>query len=273
MCHEQVVLCDMLMERKSMRIRIRCSIEKGMHKLKEIPAPDSLSNAPVLRPHTYSDLMRNDNLNYEADIDAINWILLGIPNDIYKSFDSCSAAQQMWKRTHKRQSRFMNELDKFSTNTDESLESIAKRAARNHDPLALVANFNANSSSSRSLQQYYIIDPPSVLDHDDDYQGEIFAAKPEDTLSTTMMLMARAITQNFSTPTNNRLRTSSNITNQRMYMMVDPDEKLRFVFHNEVGPGIQPIQLWANELKKEFTKQVQDMLNVFESMEREVDEM
>ncbi|GJU49933.1 retrovirus-related pol polyprotein from transposon TNT 1-94 [Tanacetum coccineum] len=36
----------------------------------------------------------------------------------------------------------------------------------------------------------------------------------EDKLTTAMMLLARAITQKFSTPTNNRLRTSSNIRNQ-----------------------------------------------------------
>nr|GEW82103.1 hypothetical protein [Tanacetum cinerariifolium] len=35
-----------------------------------------------------------------------------------------------------------------------------------------------------------------------------------DKLTTAMMLLARAITQNFFTPTNNRLRTSSNTRNQ-----------------------------------------------------------
>ncbi|GJZ89056.1 retrovirus-related pol polyprotein from transposon TNT 1-94 [Tanacetum coccineum] len=36
----------------------------------------------------------------------------------------------------------------------------------------------------------------------------------KDPLASTMLLLARAITQNFSTPTNNRLRTSSNTRNQ-----------------------------------------------------------
>ncbi|GJV84468.1 integrase, catalytic region, zinc finger, CCHC-type containing protein [Tanacetum coccineum] len=36
----------------------------------------------------------------------------------------------------------------------------------------------------------------------------------EDPLASAMLLLARAITQNFSTPTNNRLRTSSNTRNQ-----------------------------------------------------------
>ncbi|GJW81941.1 hypothetical protein Tco_0145916 [Tanacetum coccineum] len=38
----------------------------------------------------------------------------------------------------------------------------------------------------------------------------------EDKLTTVMMLLARAITQKFSTPTNNRLHTSSNTRNQAM---------------------------------------------------------
>ncbi|GJT91578.1 hypothetical protein Tco_1080423 [Tanacetum coccineum] len=49
----------------------------------------------------------------------------------------------------------------------------AKRAARNHNPLALVANSYACPSSSRSSQQYYVTHPPSVQDYDDDYQGKI----------------------------------------------------------------------------------------------------
>ncbi|GJY07171.1 hypothetical protein Tco_0374225 [Tanacetum coccineum] len=99
--------------------------------------------------------------------------------------------------------------------------SKAKKAARNHDPLALVANSHAHSSNShasssysRSPQPYYVTHPSSVIDNDDDYQGEIQGDAQEDKLTTAMMLLTRAITQCYSTPTNNRLRTSSNTRNQ-----------------------------------------------------------
>ncbi|GKE00776.1 hypothetical protein Tco_1388759 [Tanacetum coccineum] len=99
--------------------------------------------------------------------------------------------------------------------------SKAKKAARNHDPLVLVANSHthslnshASSSYSRSPQPYYINHPSPVIDNDDDYQGEIQGDAQEYKLTTTMMLLARAITRRYSTPTNNRLRTSSNTTNQ-----------------------------------------------------------
>nr|GEV78481.1 retrovirus-related Pol polyprotein from transposon TNT 1-94 [Tanacetum cinerariifolium] len=56
--------------------------------------------------------------------------------------------------------------------------------------------------------------PSSVVDYDEKYQWELQGDSQEDTLKTAMMLLARAITQKFSTHTNNRLRTSSNTRNQ-----------------------------------------------------------
>ncbi|GJV59154.1 hypothetical protein Tco_1465254 [Tanacetum coccineum] len=99
------------------------------------------------------------------------------------------------------------------------LASKAKKAAKNHDPLALIAHSNASSSqshanSSYSPQPYYVTHPSSVVDYEDEYQGELQGDSQEDKLTTAMMLLARAITQKFSTPTNNRLRTSSNTRNQ-----------------------------------------------------------
>ncbi|GKA70041.1 retrovirus-related pol polyprotein from transposon TNT 1-94 [Tanacetum coccineum] len=99
------------------------------------------------------------------------------------------------------------------------LASKAKKAAKNHDPLALLAHSNASSSqfhanSSYSPQPYYVTHPSSVVDYEDKYQRELQGDSQEDKLTTAMMLLARAITQKFSTPTNNRLRTSSNTRNQ-----------------------------------------------------------
>nr|GEV44032.1 hypothetical protein [Tanacetum cinerariifolium] len=50
--------------------------------------------------------------------------------------------------------------------------------------------------------------------YDDEYQEETFQNDLEDSLTTAMMLLARSITQRYSTPTNNQLRSSSNIRNQ-----------------------------------------------------------
>ncbi|GKF13013.1 hypothetical protein Tco_0050939 [Tanacetum coccineum] len=101
------------------------------------------------------------------------------------------------------------------------LASKAKKAAKNHDPLPLLGHSNASSSqshanSSYSPQPYYVTHPSSVVHYKDDYQGELQGDSQEDKLTTAIILLARAITQKFSTPTNNCLRTSSNTKNQAM---------------------------------------------------------
>ncbi|GJZ26118.1 retrovirus-related pol polyprotein from transposon TNT 1-94 [Tanacetum coccineum] len=80
-----------------------------------------------------------------------------------------------------------------------------------YDPLALVAH---TGSSSRNTSSYYVTHPTSVVDYDDEYQQDDVQTNSEDPLSSAMLLLARVITQNFSNPTNNRLRTSSIIRNQ-----------------------------------------------------------
>nr|GEU32051.1 hypothetical protein [Tanacetum cinerariifolium] len=98
------------------------------------------------------------------------------------------------------------------------LVSKTKKDAKNHDPLALLAHSNASSSQSHahysySPQPYYVTHPSSVVDYEDEYQRELQEDSQEDKLTTAMMLLARAITQKFSTPTNKRLHTSSNTSN------------------------------------------------------------
>ncbi|GJY02012.1 hypothetical protein Tco_0360164 [Tanacetum coccineum] len=87
----------------------------------------------------------------------------------------------------------------------------AKKLEKSHDPLALVAH---TGFSSRTTTPYYVTNPSVVVDYDDDYQGDVVQNNSEDPLTSAMILLARAITQCFSNPTNNRLRTSSNTRNQ-----------------------------------------------------------
>ncbi|GJV91816.1 integrase, catalytic region, zinc finger, CCHC-type containing protein [Tanacetum coccineum] len=89
--------------------------------------------------------------------------------------------------------------------------SRAKKLEKSHDPLALVAH---TGSSSIITSPYYVTHPFSVVDYDEDYQGDALQNNYEDPLTCTMILLARSITQCFFNPTNNRLRTSSNTKNQ-----------------------------------------------------------
>nr|GEU99723.1 hypothetical protein [Tanacetum cinerariifolium] len=89
--------------------------------------------------------------------------------------------------------------------------SRAKKLEKSHDPLALIAHMG---SSSRNTSSYYVTHPTYVVNYDDEYQQDDIQTNSKDPLTYALLLLARAITQNFSNPTNNRLRTSSNTRNQ-----------------------------------------------------------
>ncbi|GKA36067.1 hypothetical protein Tco_0722558 [Tanacetum coccineum] len=80
------------------------------------------------------------------------------------------------------------------------LASKTKKAAKNHDPLALISHSNASSSqshanSSYSPQPYYVTHPSSVVDYDDEYQGGLQGDSQGNKLTTAMMLLARAMVE------------------------------------------------------------------------------
>nr|GEY67972.1 ribonuclease H-like domain-containing protein [Tanacetum cinerariifolium] len=77
--------------------------------------------------------------------------------------------------------------------------SRAKKLEKSHDPLALVAH---TGSFSRTISHYYVTHPSSMVDYDDDYQGDTIQDTSQDPLTSEMILLARAITERFSNPTN-----------------------------------------------------------------------
>ncbi|GJS62469.1 gag-pol polyprotein [Tanacetum coccineum] len=145
-------------------------------------------------------------------------------NNEFDNFTSVTG--ESIKSVYERFSKLMNDMDRqevlpkqIAINT-KFLNSLQPNwIAKEHDPLVLVANTYASLYHSRSSPAYYVTHPPLVSDFDDDtqsyaYQDDIQCDDQKDKLTTAMMLLARAITQRFSTPTNNRLRTSSNTRNQ-----------------------------------------------------------
>nr|GEV53767.1 hypothetical protein [Tanacetum cinerariifolium] len=197
--------------------------------MKQIPAIDTA----VKRSQNKDDLTSDDLKQYEPDIEEMNLILISVSNDIHNSMDACENERDMYDRVKRLMQARVVQIcanvclaKNFKTDTYDMLfnhlqqyeglvnASRAKRTAKTHDPLALVANTHASSSSSRSPEAYYVTHPPFVVDYDNDYLGDEVCDDQEDSLTTIMMLLARAITQRYSTPTNNRLCTSSNIKNQ-----------------------------------------------------------
>ncbi|GJU58337.1 putative ribonuclease H-like domain-containing protein [Tanacetum coccineum] len=314
---------------------MRHSIDHGPYKRKEIPDPTD-DTKTILEP--INKMSQQNKNQYYADIKVMNYILQGIPNDIYNSVDACKDAQTMWtgiKRLmqgtniskQERHSRLMNEFDMFVATDGESLTSVyerfstliniidqngvmpkeisintkllnslqpgwskyvtftrqkyileeehfdvlfdylsqfephvnaskAKKVARNHDPLDLVAHSNVHSSHSdasplfsHSPQPYYVTYPSSVIDYEDDYQGEIQGDAQEDKLTTAMMLLARDITQRYSTPTNNQLRRmnrnqETNARNGLVQKFEDYDQNVQRVARTESTPRKRNVQCY-----------------------------
>ncbi|GKC43643.1 hypothetical protein Tco_1061365 [Tanacetum coccineum] len=80
----------------------------------------------------------DDLKQYEATIEAMNLILISIPNDIYNYVDACQNAKEIWDRVKRlmqgtelskieMESRFINEFDKFTSGAGDSLSSVFNR--------------------------------------------------------------------------------------------------------------------------------------------------
>ncbi|GJY31409.1 retrovirus-related pol polyprotein from transposon TNT 1-94 [Tanacetum coccineum] len=200
------------------------AIDKGPYEFKVFTPSER--EAPRMQKE--EDLRGDDLKHYEAEIEAMNLILISIPNDIYNSVDACTTAKAMWQRVERlMRGTFLNCLQpewlKYVTQvclakrlTKDSYDDLfdylqqfeklvnalrVKKLEKSHDPLALVAH---TGSSSRTSSPYYVTHPSSVVDYDDDYQGDAVQNNSNDPLTSAMILLARAITRNFSNPTNNR---------------------------------------------------------------------
>ncbi|GKB72602.1 hypothetical protein Tco_0934014 [Tanacetum coccineum] len=107
------------------------------------------------------DLRGDDLKHYEAEIKAMNLILISIPNDIYNSVDACTTSKAMWQRVeHLMRGTVQNKVDRETFRlakrlTEDSYDDLfdylqqleklvnasrAKKLEKSHDPLALVAH-------------------------------------------------------------------------------------------------------------------------------------
>ncbi|GJT60911.1 hypothetical protein Tco_1004444 [Tanacetum coccineum] len=251
---------------------------------------DPARTVPV--PETFHE-QTDDELNeakikqMEADDQAIQTILLGRPEDIYATVDSCKTAQEIWLRVQQMMKgsdigiqekkaklfnenkhfpetiasnlKFLNNLqpewsrhvtivhqtkdlhtadytqlyDFLKYNQKEVDELRAERLAKTQDPLALVANSNNSfkypvfhpdlPSSSTYIQQplpnnnNYIPQPSFNQNYMQQPMPNLEdITDPTAAMNMTLVLMAKAFKLNYSTPTNNNQRISSNPRNRQI---------------------------------------------------------
>nr|GEW17738.1 hypothetical protein [Tanacetum cinerariifolium] len=278
---------------------IHNSIINGPYVRRMIPKPgDPNLEVPVnetFHVQTDDELTENELKQIEVDDQAIQTILLGLPEDIYAVVDSCETAQEIWLRVHqmmkgsdigvqKKKAKLFNEWERFTSTNRELIESYchrfltlmndlkrnkhfpekiasnlkflnnlqpewsrhvtiihqtkdlhttnytqlydflkynqkevdnlkAEQLAKTQDPLALMATSN-NHYTFPVLHQ----DQPSF---NQNYMQKPMANPEDITNPTTAMdmalaLMAKAFKLNYSTPTNNNQRISSNPHNRQI---------------------------------------------------------
>nr|GEY59431.1 hypothetical protein [Tanacetum cinerariifolium] len=166
-------------------------------------------------------------LEPEADDQAVQTILLGLPEDIYAAVDSCETAQEIcnlkfqnnlqpewsWHVTIVHQTKDLHTADYtqlydfLKYNQKEVDELKVERLAKIQDPLALMATSNYPYSfvvlnqDQPSFNQNYMQQPmPNPED----------ITNPTTAMNMALALMAKAFKLNYSTPTNNNQRISSN---------------------------------------------------------------
>nr|GEX61527.1 hypothetical protein [Tanacetum cinerariifolium] len=108
------------------------SIENGPYVRRMIATPRE-PDLPVLvseslHEQTDEELTETDIKRMDADDQAIQTILLGLPEDVYAAVDSCETAKEIWERVrqmmkgsgigeHEKKAKLFNEWEKF-TSTD-----------------------------------------------------------------------------------------------------------------------------------------------------------
>ncbi|GJZ97937.1 retrovirus-related pol polyprotein from transposon TNT 1-94 [Tanacetum coccineum] len=179
------------------------------------------------------DDLRGDELKYyEAEIEAMNLILMFIPKCTFINFELLHLLlKAMLEKTlvsvYNRFAQLMNDLERNDiifplviVNT-KFLNCLQPEWLKYVTQVHLAKRLTEDTFDDLFdyLQQnatpYYVTHPSSVVDYDDDYQKDV-QTNYEDPPTSAMLLLAHAITQNFSNPTNNRLRTSSNTKNQEI---------------------------------------------------------
>nr|GEY87951.1 hypothetical protein [Tanacetum cinerariifolium] len=197
----------------------------------------------------YAKSRPNRKLIYNSIMNGPYVIRMILEPDIYAAGDSCKTAQKIWLHvqqimkgsdigTQDKKVKLFNEWKMFTSTNGESIESYyhsssklmndfkrnkhfperlptisnelrAERLGKTHDPLALMANSN-NPFNYPVFHQ----DQPSSSTYIQQPQPNNY--NPQPSFNQNYMQIAKAFKLNYSTPTNNNQRISSNPRNRQI---------------------------------------------------------
>nr|GEX89771.1 putative ribonuclease H-like domain-containing protein [Tanacetum cinerariifolium] len=221
----------------------------------DLPVPVSES----FHKQTDEELIETDIKRMDADDQAIQTILLGLPEDVYVAVDSFHQTKNL------HEADFTQIYDFLKMNQDEVNELRAECLAKSHDPLALMAhsqssyNFpkthkDQSSSSTHSQQSFPINNKYEPSLNQNFMQPPMTSLKdindPTEAMNAALIHFSKAF--QLTAPTNNNQRTSSNPRNRQIaqpVMNMSQDRQTQNVGGLRVLEwGIKPgIQLQAEE--------------------------
>nr|GEU40496.1 putative reverse transcriptase domain, ribonuclease H-like domain protein [Tanacetum cinerariifolium] len=160
----------------------------------------------------------------EADDQAIQTILLGLPEDIYAAVDSCETTQEIWLRVQQMMKvsdigiqekkannlKFLNNLQPEWSRHVTIVHQTKDLHTADYTQLYDFLKYNQkecftkiNHHSIKNYMQQPMPNPEDITD-------------PTTAMNMALALMAKAFKLNYSTPTNNNQRISSNPRNRQI---------------------------------------------------------
>nr|GFB15261.1 hypothetical protein [Tanacetum cinerariifolium] len=118
-----------------------------------VPVPESFHE------QTDEELTETDIKRMDADDQAIQTILLGLPEDVYTTGDSCEIAKEIWERIRQmmkgsdimeqeKKAKLFNEWEKFTSTDGESIKSYYHRFMQLMNDLKRNKHFPKNIASN-----------------------------------------------------------------------------------------------------------------------------
>nr|GFB75655.1 hypothetical protein [Tanacetum cinerariifolium] len=161
---------------------------------------------------TDDELIEKKLKQIKADDQAIQTILIGLHEDIYAAVDSCKTAQEIWLR----------EVDDLKAELLARTQDPLVRMATSNNPYTFPVLHQDQPSFNQNYMQQPMPNPKDITD-------------PTTTMNMALDLMAKAFKLNYSTPTKNNQRISSNPRNRQIAqpsMNMGQDRKMQMVRGN-----------------------------------------
>ncbi|GJW04605.1 hypothetical protein Tco_1563461 [Tanacetum coccineum] len=186
-----------------------------------IPEPgDPNREVPVAKTfheQTDEEFIKKEVKQMEGDDQAIQTILIGLPEYIYVVVDSCETDQEIWLRVQQMMKGSDIGIKRKRLDQPSQVTYMQQPLPNN--------NFIPQPSFNTNYMQQPMPNPEDITD-------------PTTAMNMALVLMAKAFKLNYSTPTNNNQRISSNLQNRQISqpgMNLSQDRQMQMVGVQNVG--------------------------------------